>query len=288
MELPGWLDISIRSSTMLISLFLLTKWLGKKQLSQLSFFEYVVGISIGSIAAEISTGLEKNFFHGMVSLVIWALIPYVMSVIVLRSKRIRDFVEGSSTVFIKEGKILEENLKKERYTTDELLELLRRKNVFQVADVEFAILESSGSLNVLLKKEKQPITPQDIQLTVVPEKESQTVIMDGNILDDPLSASGYNRGWLHMELEKLNVTVENVFLGQIDSYGQLTVDLYDDKLQVPTPQEKPLLLATLKKCQADLELFALATESDDAKSMYTQNARRLEALINKTKQYLMN
>ncbi|GAA3330012.1 hypothetical protein GCM10020331_080820 [Ectobacillus funiculus] len=79
------------------------------------------------------------------------------------------------------------------------------------------------------------------------EKETQTVIMDGKILNQPLSASGHNQGWLRTELEKLGVTLDNVFIGQVDSYGQLTVDLYDDKFQTPSPQEKPLLLATLKK-----------------------------------------
>ncbi|MCM3800533.1 DUF421 domain-containing protein, partial [Caldibacillus thermoamylovorans] len=83
---------------------------------------------------------------------------FVSDFISLKSKRFRDFTEGKPTVFIKDGKIMEDNLKKERYTTDELLELLRKKNVFQVADVEFAVLEATGDLSVLLKKENQPLT----------------------------------------------------------------------------------------------------------------------------------
>lgn len=288
LELPAWLDIIIRSFVMLVTLFLLTKLIGKKQLSQLSIFEYIAGITIGSVAAEISTGLQKDFLHGVYSLLVWTIVPFTINLVSLKSKKLRDLLEGKATVLIKEGKIYEENVKKQRYTTDELLELLRKKDVFNVADVEFAILEADGNLNVLLKKEKQPLTPQDIQLTVAPEKQPETVIMDGNILDEPLSASGYNRRWLQAELEKLDVTTDNVFLGQIDSYGQLTVDLYDDQIQVPRPQEKPLLLATLKKCQADFELYSLATESADAKSMYSKNAQRLEALIQKTTPFLQN
>ena len=171
---------------------------------------------------------------------------------------------------------MEDNLKKERYTTDELLELLRKDNVFKVADVEFAVLETTGDLSVLLKKENQPLTAKDLNLTVASEKEPQTVIMDGEILDEPLSTAGRSRQWLHTELAKLGVTIENVFLGQVDSYGQLTVDLFDDKIQVPSPQEKPLLYATLKKCQADLELFALGTENPKAKKMYTENSKKLQ------------
>ncbi len=183
---------------------------------------------------------------------------------------------------------MEDNLKKERYTADELLELLRRKDVFQVADVEFAVLEPTGDLSVLLKKENRPITPKDIGLKTPNEKEPQTVIMDGVVLDEPLSTAGKNRRWLETELDKLNVSIENVYLAQVDTYGQLTVDLFDDKIKVASPQEKPLLLAMIKKCQADLELFSLATESEEVKKMYHHNALKIEKVKNKLTPYLKN
>ena len=277
--MPDWLNIIVRSILFLIILFLITKWLGKKQISQLSFFEYVNGITIGSIGAEIVTGLEQSIYLGILSILTFAAIPFIAGFISLKSKPFRNFVEGRGTVFIKDGKILEDNLKKERYTTDELLELLRKDNVFQVADVEFAVLETTGDLSVLLKKENQPLTAKDLNMTVASIKEPQTIIMDGEILDEPLATAGRSRQWLHTELEKIGVTIENVFLGQVDSYGQLTVDLFDDKIQVPSPQEKPLLYATLKKCQADLELFALATENEEAKKMYTKNSKKIQAAI---------
>ena len=279
--MPDWLDIIVRSILFLLILFLITKWLGKKQISQLSFFEYVNGITIGSIGAEIVTGLEQKIHLGVLSIITFAAIPFLAGFISLKSKPFRNFVEGRGTIFIKDGKILEDNLKKERYTTDELLELLRKKDVFQAADVEFAVLEATGDLSVLLKKENQPLTAKDLNLTVASVKEPQTLIMDGKILDEPLSTTGRSRQWLHTELEKLGVTIENVFLGQVDSDGQLTVDLFDDKIQVPSPQEKPLLFATLKKCQADLELFALGTENSEAKKMYTENSKKLQEAIDK-------
>ncbi|MCY8235086.1 DUF421 domain-containing protein [Priestia endophytica] len=279
--MPDWLDIVVRSLIFLVVLFLITKWLGKKQLSQLSFFEYVTGITIGSIGAEVITGLERNIFNGILGIVIFAAIPFLAGLLSLKSKGFRDFIEGKATVFIKDGKIMEDNLKKEKYTTDELLELLRKKNVFQAADVEFAALEPTGDLSVLLKKENQPVTAKDVNIKVAPIKEPQTVIMDGEILDEPLSTAGRSRSWLNTELEKQGVTIENVFLGQVDSYGQLTIDLFDDKLQVPPPQEKPLMLSTLKKCQADLELFALGTEVKEAKHMYSKNSEKLQETIDK-------
>ncbi|MCQ6268762.1 DUF421 domain-containing protein [Fictibacillus sp. WQ 8-8] len=277
-----WVDIVVRSFIFLITLFLLTKWfLGKKQLSQLSFFEYVTGITIGSIAAEVTMGLERNIMHGLISMSIWSLVPFAIGLVSMKSKKIRDFAEGKARIIIKDGKIMEDNLKKERYTIDELLEQLRNKNVFEVSDVEYALLEPNGHLSVLLKKENQPLTAKDLQIKVDPIKEPQTVIMDGNILDEPLSNRGFNRGWLNEELEKAGVSLDNVFLAQVDSYGQLTIDLYDDKIQVPSPQEKPLLLASLKKCQADLELFALQTESKNAQQVYNKNADRINHIINK-------
>lgn len=286
--MPEWLDVVIRSLSFLVVLFLVTKWLGKKQLSELSFFEYVTGITIGSIAAEVAMGLERNIINGILGIVIFAAAPFAAGILSLKSKKARNFIEGKGTVFIKDGKIMEDNLKKEKYSSDELLELLRKKDVFQVADVEFAVLEPTGDLSVLLKKENQPLTAKDLNLALAPIKEPQAVIMDGEILDEPLSTIGQNRGWLNTELDKLGVSVDNVFLGQVDTYGQLTVDLFDDKLQVPSPQEKPLVLATLKKCQADLELFALGTKAHKAKQMYTKNSEKLQIAIEKVTPLLKN
>lgn len=280
-HLPEWTLVILRSVFILIILFAITKWLGKRQISQLSFFEYIAGMTIGDIAAQVSTGLDSKFFHGVFAILIFAVVPFLTGILSLKNKTARDFFEGKSTVLIKDGKILEDNLKKEKYTSDKLLELLRGKDAFSVADVEFAVLEPSGELNVLLKKDRQPLTAKDIGLKVANEKEPQTVIMDGNVLDEPLSASGHNRAWLHAELEKLGVVIENVFLGQVDSYGQLTIDIYNDKLQMPSPQNKPLLLASLKKCHADLELFSLETKSKSASEMYSKNAKQIEKILNK-------
>ena len=287
MDMPEWLNIIVRSSILVIILFLLTKWLGKKQLSHLSFFEYVAGITIGSIAAEISTGLERNFFHGISSLLVWTAIPFFAGLLAIKSKKARNFIEGKSTVVIKDGKIQEENLTKEQYSVDELLQLLRKKDAFQVADVEFAMLEANGELSVLLKKEKQPITPSDLQMDVAPAKVPHTVILEGEIMDSALAASGFTRSWIDVELQKLNVALDNVYVGQVDTFGQLTVDIYDDKINVPEPQVKPLLLSALKKCQADLETYALETDSEEAKQMYAKNAQRMEQIINQAEHLLI-
>ena len=286
--MPDWLDVVFRSVLFLVILFIITKILGKKQISQLTMFEYVTGITIGNIGAEVVTGLEQKIHLGIIALVTTAAIPFAASFLAIKSKKARDLIDGNGTVLIKDGKILEDNLKTERITIDELLEMLRKKDVFQVSEVEYAVLEAAGVLNVLLKKEYRPLTPKDLNMKVANEKEPQTVIMDGQILDEPLATIGYSRGWLHTELQKLGVTIENVFLGQVNSYGELTVDLFDDQLKVAEPMQRPLLFATMKKCQADLELFALATDSEEAKQIYEKNSKKLQEAMDRVAHIIKN
>ena len=281
-----WIEVALRSILYIAILFLMTKIAGTKQISQLSMFDYISGITIGSVAAEVITGVDANIMHGIIVLILFGGVTYAVDVLSFKSKKFRDFVEGKSTVVINDGKIMEDSLKKQYYTIDELNALLRKKNVFKAADVEFAILEPNGDLNVLLKKENQPLTPKDLNIKVANEKVPQTVIMDGKILDNALTEVGKNRGWLDIELKKLGVMLDNVFMAQVDSYGQLTVDVYDDKINVPSPQQKPLLMSALKKCQADLESFALQTDSKEAIKLYKVNAQRLQEAINLLIPYL--
>lgn len=275
-----WLIVALRTILTIVVLFFLTKLLGKRQVSQLSLFEYITGITIGSLAATIPIEMDGTWHLGLISLLVWVLFSLGIEFLTLKSKKARNLLDGKSTILIKDGKILEENLKKERLTTDELMEQLRSKDVFRVADVEFALIESSGEVNVLLTKENQPLTSSHLGIQVAPEQEPQAVIMDGEIMDEPLATIGLNRRWLNTELEKIGVAIENVFLGQVDSYGQLFVDLFDDQIIVPKPQNKAALFATLKKCQADLEMFSLSTDNQQGKQMYEQCSNQLEQVIN--------
>lgn len=285
--MPDWLNIVIRSVVALLYLFFLTKLIGKRQIRQLTYTEYIVGITIGSIAAYMATEMDGPIYHSLIALTVFALFPVVMEWLSLKSKIFRNLVEGNATILIKDGKILEDNLKSERLTVEDLMEQLRTKNVFRVADVEFALMEASGEVSVLLKSQNQPVTPQHLELTVSPAEEPQAVIMDGVIMDEPLSTLGLNRNWVRGELEKAGVALENVFLGQVDKGGQLYLDLYDDKLQVPPPQAMKLTFATLKKCQADLELFAMGTQDKRMKEAYRADSEELQEVIERVKPLLI-
>lgn len=284
--MAGWLDVFLRTVGSIVVLFFLTRMNGKRQISQLNIFEYITGITVGSIAAFISADMEGKYFVGLLSMALWMLIPLGLSWLTLKSKKLRDLVDDKGVILIKQGKVLEDNLSRVRYSADELLEQLRQKNAFSVADVEFAVLEPNGNVSVLLRTDKQPITPAHLAWTVPTQREPAAVIMDGKILDESLATVGWSPGRLHAELEKINVTLENVFLGQVDSRGGLYVDLYDDRIQTPPAQEHKILLSLLRKCQADFELYALSTENQAAKATFALAARKLQTSLQLTEPLL--
>lgn len=284
--IPGWVEVILRSIGALLILLIATRLFLRKSVTQFSFFEaaslliIVVILAIGSFIISIPVG------YSITALITWLAVVGIVNYISLKSVSFRDFLHGKGIPVIKDGKVLEDNMKKQRYTTDELLKQLRTKNVFKVADVEYAVLESNGAINVLLKKENQPLTPKDMLIPVAPEKEPQTVVMDGKVMDEALATIGFNRQWLEQELDTLGVAIENVFLGQVDSYGELTVDLFDDKLKIPEPKQKPMLLASIKKTQADLEIFALQTENEQVKNLFANCANEMDEVLKRIQKYL--
>lgn len=284
--MPEWVLVIGTSLLLIIVLFTFTKFLGPKQLSQMNVFEYITGIVLGGIVAHTTINPDVEITHAIIAMFVWFIVPFIVEKIALKNKAFRNFAEGKSTIFIQDGKVMEDNLKKAGFSTDDLLEKLRAKDIFLASDVEFAVLEPDGGLSVLPKKENRPLTPKDLGIKVAPAKEPQTVIMDGRAINESLANLNLNINWLETELAKLNVSIENVFLGQADNDGQLYIDLYDDKISVPSPSEKPLLLATLKKCQADLELFALATENNESKALYEMNSKKLQQALNIVEPYL--
>ncbi|HSQ89902.1 DUF421 domain-containing protein [Romboutsia sp.] len=283
-----WIELLIRSVGLFFLTLLFIRIMGKRQLARMTPFNFVSYTVIAILVALISTGIIKNLAFGFISLVVWVLFSIGLDYLCLASKLIHDWVYGKETILIKNGKVMEENLNQIRFTAEELLRELRSKNVFNLLDVEFAVMESTGEINVLLKSDKKPITPHDLGKQVSPQSESQTVILDGNIIDEALTARGLNRGWLNTQLESLGVSLDNVFIGQVDSSGDLYVDLFQDSIQIPKPQVKELIYANLEKTQADLLSFALETENSNAKDMYSNNAQKLKGIVKKLEPYLLH
>jgi len=274
-----WLNILLRSAGLFALTLLLVRLIGKRLTSRLTFFDLVTGIAIGVIVAALSLNMVQNFAGGLVALAVWTVFPALLYLLAIKYKAVRDILQGKETVLINHGKVLEDKLLEARLTPEDLLGQLRKKNVFNFADVEFAVLEADGELSALLKREKQPVTPKTLGLDVGRENVPQTVMLDGVVMDEPLAAMGLNRRWLHTELAKAGVAPENVFLAQVDSLGQLYLDLFDDAIQVPKPRARERVYANLKKCQADCELYALATGNPEAGKMYAESARLLEQAV---------
>ncbi|MCM3573113.1 MULTISPECIES: DUF421 domain-containing protein [Mesobacillus] len=233
--MPDILRTIIRSILLILGLFIITKLLGKKQLSSLSFFEYIVGITVGDIAGTLAMDPDLSLRDGIASLVVWSFVPLAISTISLRSRAFRKIVEGKSTTFIENGNILEKNMRKEKYSIDELLEQLRKKSVFKVADVEFASLDSNGELSVLLKKAKQPLRYEDIAIKIEEESAPVAVLVDGKCIDENLRRIGVERSALMEQIQAKGYQPDQVFYAEMDSRGNLSVDLYDEFISCQFP-----------------------------------------------------
>ncbi|MFZ5652474.1 MAG: DUF421 domain-containing protein [Bacillota bacterium] len=281
-----WLNILLRSAGLFLLTLLLVRLIGKRQTSRPTFFDQVTVIVIGMTAAAISLNLVENLAAGIIALLVWTLLPVLIYILSIKFKAVRDIVQGKEGVLINHGKVLEDKLMEARMTPEDLLSQLRRKNVFNFADVEFAVLEPTGELSVLLKKDKRPATAGALNIEVGQDSVPQTVMLDGIVMDEPLAAMGLNRWWLHAELEKAGVAPENVFIAQVDSTGQLYIDLFDDTIQLPKPKTKELVFATLKKCQADCDLYALGTQHQESKKMYERSSQILSEVIKETEPLL--
>lgn len=284
--MPEWVNIVLRSISMFVLVIVTLRLAGRKVAARMTNVDVAFAVIIGVIAAVISLNLVTNLAYGLLALFIWGLAVIGLSYASLKSKWIRDLVHGREAVVIKHGKIMEEQLKKVRYSPEDLLQQLRHKNIFNVADVEFAVMEADGEVNVLLKTERQPLTAKDIGITTAPTADTQTVILDGNIMDEPLGTMGLNRQWLKTELDKIGISAENVFIGQVNSVGELYLDLFDDAIQVPKPTTRQLLAATLEKASADLSQFALDTQNEDAKKLYRECREELDSILNELKPLL--
>lgn len=225
MYMPEWYEIVYRTLIAVVVLFFLTKLLGRRQVSQLSLFEYITGITIGSLAAYISLDLEAKWYMGILSLAVWVGVSYLLEIWTMKSRKIREFIEGSPLVVIRDGNILEGNLKKAKYTITDLTEQLRIKNIFTPFHVEYAILEANGQLSAYLKKEYQPLTPEDIGMHLATVRAPQSVVTEGVISHEGLNAAGKTLGWLQSELNQKGIGPEEIFLAHVDDNGKLEIDL---------------------------------------------------------------
>jgi uncharacterized membrane protein YcaP (DUF421 family) len=228
--MPITLVVVIRSIIAFFCLLFLVRLIGKQQVSQLTFFDYVVGITIGSIASTLSVQVNENTTATLAGMMTWTILAILIAALGIRSAVIRKVIDGEATVVVESGKIIDKNLKKTRIPTEELLSELRTQGVFSIADVEFAMFEPGGKISVQKKSQKQPVTPSDLNIPTQYDGLPAVLIMDGVMREDVLRSMNISKAWLYHNLGKQNINdITEVSLAQLDTKGSLYVDLKGDK-----------------------------------------------------------
>lgn len=214
----------------IIAIFILTKLMGYRQMSQMSMFDYVNGITIGSIAAEMSTSLEKNFVQPLTAMIVYALAAIVLSWFSSKSIKARRLIEGKPLVLMNNGELYRENLKKAKIDVTEFLTQCRNSGYFDVSKLETAILEDNGKISFLPKSSDRPVTPSDMNLSPEQDFMVANVILDGRIMEENLRHTGNDEKWLMNQIKGQGAgKVEDVLLATCDSSNQVTVFLKNSR-----------------------------------------------------------
>lgn len=230
-----FLKIIYLSFGSVIVLFLLTKLMGNKEMSQLSMFDYIVSITIGSIAAEMATALEDDFTEPLIAMVVYAVVTVFISFLNNKFLFCRKILIGKSIILMDNGKLYKKNFKKSKLDLNEFLVQCRTKGFFSLSDIQTAILEPNGKISILPSSLKRPVTPQDLNLN--PQKECLTtnVIIDGTVLPENLKSLDLDVDWLYKELNRQGFKdSKNIFLGTCDVDHNLS--LYK-KISTDNPQD---------------------------------------------------
>lgn len=225
-EVDFW-EMILRTTVAFIVLLILARFMGKKQISQLTFFHYVTGITIGSIAADIAGETRTPFLNGIIAMIWWAVLTLLMSYIAFKSKKARILLDDQPTIVVYEGKIVEASLKKLKLHLNDLGMMLREQSIFSIKDVHYAILETNGKLSVLKKAGQEAATKKDVNVTAqVPKYIPTEVIAEGKITKRNLTELNLTEEWLYEQLKKQGIgNVENIFYAEVQTDGSLHVDM---------------------------------------------------------------
>lgn len=205
------------------ALFAAAKIMGHKQMSQLDFFDYISGITIGSIAAELATELEEPL-KPLIAIAVYGAAAVLLSKITSLFPKTRKYINGTPTILMNNGKLYRENLKKAKLDLSEFMVMCRQQGYFNLSDIQTAVFEFNGKLSILPVSKKRPANPEDLNLSPAPEFIHTEVIMDGRILDENLKRMGLDDKWLQKQLNAQGYKkTEEVFLALCDENNQLTV-----------------------------------------------------------------
>ncbi|SFA84882.1 Uncharacterized membrane protein YcaP, DUF421 family [Lentibacillus halodurans] len=228
-------ELVLRIVLSFIVLFILARIMGRKEISQMTFFNFISAIAIGSISANLVVSQNLSIRNGLIAMVGWAMFTIVMGFIDIKSKSARKIMTGQPLIVVKDGKIMENALRKARLDINSLNALLRQKNIFAMSDVNYAIFETSGKLSVLKKENKRTVTKGDMNITnpiPTPYPIGTEVISDGRVNTNNLSALNLDMNWLEQQVGQAGAkTFSQIFYAEVQPDGTLYVDKKDDAVE---------------------------------------------------------
>lgn len=213
---------------------ILSRILGRKLVSQMTFFDYIVGIMIGSAAVNAVSFDENPSLYAFVMLISVCLLTLLFDIFHMKSLKFHKFVDSEPVVVIENGKIIDKNMRKLRFSIEELNMMLRENNFFSISDVENAVLETNGQLSVQPKPNKQPLTPSDIFLNPPKKGLTRDIINDGKVLENNLKFINKDEHWLKKQLVSYGVhEFSDVFYAGMDAQGNFYVSKYQKNKEIP-------------------------------------------------------
>lgn len=218
-----FIKVILTSILSVVSLFVIAKIMGHKQMAQLDFFDYITGITIGSIAAELATELEAPW-KPLVAMIIYGLVALGLTILAHKFPKTRKYVNGTPTIVMDNGKLYRENMKKAKLELSEFMVLCRQEGYFNLNDIQTAVFEYNGRITILPKSEKRPLTPEDMNITPEKAEICTEIIMDGRILHENLKRLGLDLTWLDKQLKKQKYdNAKEIYLGICDKNNNLTL-----------------------------------------------------------------
>lgn len=216
--------VLFRAMIAIIILFAVTRMLGKKQIGQFTFYDYVVGITIGGIAADAIISIEIQFINGMSAILLFGLVSLLLSYLSIKSFRINRFLNGAPIILIEDGHFIMEHFAKIKLPIFKFIEECRKLDCFDVSEIQYAIMETTGKLSILLKDEYQSITKKDMMKKSNQSKYFYSVIIDGKVLSDNLKKAGKTEDWLYENLKKQKVKpTDHIALATVNKNGKLHI-----------------------------------------------------------------
>lgn len=215
--------IFIKSIGSIVALFIFTKIMGKKQVSQLNMFDYVLGITIGSVAAEIAVNLEAEFYKGIIVMAVYTAISLLVSYITTKSITLRRSITGVPVVLMENGKLLESGLKKAKYDVNDFLQEARNSGYFDISELEYALMEPNGKISFLTKSKYAPLTPSDMKIKVDYKGLVANLVIDGKIMEENLRQINKDKKWLMTRIKNNKASLEEILLLTCDSKEQIMI-----------------------------------------------------------------